>query len=51
LFAPGDGHPIREQDREFLAAVREGREPSVSGRSVLPAMRALQAVQEGLDAG
>jgi 2-hydroxy-4-carboxymuconate semialdehyde hemiacetal dehydrogenase len=49
LFA-GEGHPIREQDREFLAAVREAREPSVSGRSVLPAMRALQAVQDCLDA-
>lgn len=46
VFAPADAHPIREQDREFLAAVREGREPGVSGRSVLPAMRALQAVQD-----
>lgn len=48
-FAPADAHPIREQDREFLAAVREAREASVSGRSVLPAMRALQAVHDGLD--
>jgi 2-hydroxy-4-carboxymuconate semialdehyde hemiacetal dehydrogenase len=48
-FAPADAHPIREQDREFLAAVQEGREASVSGRSVLPAMRALQAVQDRLD--
>ena len=46
VFAPVDAHPIREQDREFLAAIREGREPSVNGRSVLPAMRALQAVQD-----
>lgn len=45
LFVPEGAHPIREQDREFLAAVREGREPSVSGPSLLPAMRALQAVQ------
>ena len=48
VLAPADAHPIREQDREFLAAVREGREPSVSGRSVLPAMRALQTVQDSL---
>lgn len=44
-------HPIREQNREFLAAVREGREACVSGRSVLPAMRALQAVQDYLTQG
>jgi 2-hydroxy-4-carboxymuconate semialdehyde hemiacetal dehydrogenase len=50
LFVPTDANPIREQDREFLAAVREGREASVSGREVLPAMRALQAVQDQLDA-
>jgi 2-hydroxy-4-carboxymuconate semialdehyde hemiacetal dehydrogenase len=49
-YAPADPHPIREQDREFLTAVREGREPTVSGRSVLPAMRALQVVQESLAA-
>jgi 2-hydroxy-4-carboxymuconate semialdehyde hemiacetal dehydrogenase len=51
VFAPEGAHPIREQDREFLAAVREGREPSVSGRSVLPAMRALQAAQDGSTPG
>jgi 2-hydroxy-4-carboxymuconate semialdehyde hemiacetal dehydrogenase len=48
VFQTEGAHPIREQDREFLAAVREGREASVSGRSVLPAMEALQAVQDGL---
>jgi 2-hydroxy-4-carboxymuconate semialdehyde hemiacetal dehydrogenase len=48
VFVPSDAHPIREQDREFLSAVREDREPSVSGRSVLPAMRALQVVQDSL---
>jgi 2-hydroxy-4-carboxymuconate semialdehyde hemiacetal dehydrogenase len=51
LFAPADAQPLREQDREFLAALREAREPSVSGRSVLPAMRALQDIQECLNAG
>jgi 2-hydroxy-4-carboxymuconate semialdehyde hemiacetal dehydrogenase len=40
--------PIMDQDGEFLAAVREGREPAVSGRSVRPAMAALQQVQATL---
>ena len=38
------------QDEEFFSAIREGREPAVSGRSVRPAMAALQAAQETLDA-
>jgi 2-hydroxy-4-carboxymuconate semialdehyde hemiacetal dehydrogenase len=42
--------PIARQDAEFFAAVREGREPAVSGRSVRPAMAALQAAQDTLDA-
>lgn len=42
--------PIVRQDAEFFAAIREGREPAVSGRSVRPAMAALQAAQDGLDA-
>lgn len=37
---------IREQDREFLAAVREGREPAISPAAIRPAMAALQAVQD-----
>ncbi len=41
---------IREQDAEFFAAVREGREPAASAGSVRPAMAALQAVQDALDA-
>ncbi|MBX6771919.1 MAG: Gfo/Idh/MocA family oxidoreductase [Chloroflexi bacterium] len=44
-FAPGDG-PIARQDREFLAAIREGREPAISAQSVRPAMAVLQAVQD-----
>jgi 2-hydroxy-4-carboxymuconate semialdehyde hemiacetal dehydrogenase len=51
ILVPEGAHPIREQDREFLAAVREGREPRVNGRAVLPAMRALQAVQDSLTGG
>jgi 2-hydroxy-4-carboxymuconate semialdehyde hemiacetal dehydrogenase len=41
--------PIARQDAEFFAAVHEGREPAVSGRSVRPAMAALQTVQDALD--
>lgn len=41
--------PLVRQDAEFFAAIREGREPAVSGRSIRPAMAALQAAQESLD--
>ena len=41
--------PIARQDAEFFAAIREGREPAVSARSVRPAMAALQAAQDTLD--
>jgi len=41
---------ITRQDAEFLAAVAEGREPAISGRSVRPAMAALQVAQDSLDA-
>lgn len=41
---------IARQDAEFFAAVREGREPAVSGRAVRPAMAALQVAQDALDA-
>lgn len=48
VFRPEEPQPIREQNREFVAAVREGREPSVSADAVLPAMRVLQAAQDQL---
>jgi 2-hydroxy-4-carboxymuconate semialdehyde hemiacetal dehydrogenase len=35
--------------RDFLAAVRQGRPPLADGRSVLPAMRVLQAAQNDWD--
>ena len=35
--------------RDFVAAVRDGRPPLASGPSVLPAMRVLQAAQDGWD--
>ncbi len=40
---------IANQDREFLSAVHEGREPAVSGAAVRPAMTVLQAVQAQFD--
>ncbi len=49
VFRPEGAHPIREQDREFLAAVRDEREASVATQGVLPAMQALQAVQDELN--
>lgn len=45
-----EGNPITKQDREFLAAAREGREPAISARAVRPAMKVLQAVQDEYDA-
>lgn len=42
--------PIMDQDAEFLAAIREHRDPAISGRSVRPALAALQVVQDSLDA-
>ena len=52
LYAQREDAPdaIATQDREFLAAVREGREPAVSGRAVRPAMAALQKAQDQFDA-
>jgi len=41
---------IVEQDAEFFAAVAEGREPAVAANAIRPAMAALQAAQETLDA-
>lgn len=42
---------VPRQNAEFFAAIREEREPAVSGRSVRPAMAVLQVVQEIFDAG
>lgn len=36
---------LREQDREFVAAVREGRDPAITGEDILPAMRILERAQ------
>ncbi|HVB97659.1 MAG TPA: Gfo/Idh/MocA family oxidoreductase [Chloroflexota bacterium] len=44
-----DSGAIRAQDREFLAAIREEREPSVNAASVRPTMAALQAAQDQYD--
>jgi len=39
---------IELQDREFFAAIREGREPNGSVAQVLPAYRALDAIEKSL---
>jgi 2-hydroxy-4-carboxymuconate semialdehyde hemiacetal dehydrogenase len=41
---------LPRQNAEFFAAIREGREPVVSARSVRPAMAVLQSVQNRLHA-
>ena len=41
---------IELQDREFIAAIREGREPNASVRQCLPAMRVLHAAEQQLKA-
>jgi 2-hydroxy-4-carboxymuconate semialdehyde hemiacetal dehydrogenase len=40
---------IELQDREFFAAIREGREVNASVRQVLPAMRALDTIERSLE--
>ena len=42
---------IELQDREFFAAIREGREPNGSVRQVLPAMRTLDRLERSLGEG
>ncbi len=41
---------IELQDREFVAAIREGREPNASLAQVLPCYRTLAALEQQLDA-
>ncbi|MET0291929.1 MAG: Gfo/Idh/MocA family oxidoreductase, partial [Steroidobacteraceae bacterium] len=41
---------IELQDREFFAAIKEGREPNASVQQVLPSMRALDQIERSLDA-
>jgi len=41
---------IELQNREFFAAIRDGREPNASVAQALPAMRTLGRLQEMLDA-
>ena len=37
---------IELQDREFVAAVRDGREPNASVAQVLPAMETLHRIEQ-----
>jgi 2-hydroxy-4-carboxymuconate semialdehyde hemiacetal dehydrogenase len=39
---------IELQDREFVAAIREGREPNSSVAQVLPAMEVLDRLEKSL---
>ena len=41
---------IELQDREFVAAIREGREPNASVQQVLPCYRVLDALEKQLEA-
>jgi 2-hydroxy-4-carboxymuconate semialdehyde hemiacetal dehydrogenase len=40
---------IELQDREFVAAIRDGREPESSVAKVLPAMAVLDRLEQCLD--
>ena len=42
---------IELQDREFIAAIREGREPNASVAQVLPCYRTLHQLEQQLTAG
>jgi 2-hydroxy-4-carboxymuconate semialdehyde hemiacetal dehydrogenase len=42
---------IELQDREFLAAIREGREPNAGVAEVLPCYRTLRDLEQQLRAG
>ena len=42
---------IELQDREFFAAIREGREPNASVAEVLPCYRVLAELEKQLAAG
>ena len=39
---------IELQDREFIAAIQEGREPNASFAQVLPAMQTLDRLERDL---
>lgn len=46
LGMPGrQGFDLYTQNSEFVAAVREGRDPAITPRSVLPTMKSLQAAE------
>jgi 2-hydroxy-4-carboxymuconate semialdehyde hemiacetal dehydrogenase len=40
---------LRQQNSEFVAAVRQGRDPAITGEEALGAMRALQAAQDSAE--
>jgi 2-hydroxy-4-carboxymuconate semialdehyde hemiacetal dehydrogenase len=48
IAAAGSGDGIELQDREFVAAVAEGREPEASVASCLPALQTLDRIERAL---
>jgi len=42
---------IELQDREFFAAIKEGREPNASVAQVLPCYQVLHSLEQQLNAG
>ena len=41
---------LTDQNAEFVAAVREGRDTDITGEDILPTMEVLHAAQESADA-
>ena len=46
---PLEGDTLATQDREFFAAIEEGRQPLTSCRACLPAMETLDRIQRSID--
>ena len=49
VLVPTEGGGIEAQDQEFLAAIREGREPRTSCKTCLPTMAILDRLQRSMD--
>lgn len=47
--APDAPTPVQRQDRAFIQAVQQRRQPAISARSILPAMWVLQQAQDTAD--
>jgi len=49
VLVPTEGGGIEAQDKEFLDAIREGREPRTSCKTCLPTMAILDRLQRSMD--